>query len=188
VDVVGTSRERRRSISDVMDPRPLVGEPLSLDLLNTRWNTGGPHDLLIDTSGLATWLRSAGLADRCRADGDTLRAVLVAREAIHAAVEESTFDMLNGVLDHGRVRRRLTEDGPVDDADVADPAWIPAWLAADDYLRLLREAPDRVRACAHPHCVLYFYDTSKNGTRRWCSMAACGNRAKAARHYARKHA
>jgi predicted RNA-binding Zn ribbon-like protein len=34
--------------------------------------------------------------------------------------------------------------------------------------------------------VLFFYDTSKNGTRRWHSMATCGNRTKAARHYARK--
>jgi predicted RNA-binding Zn ribbon-like protein len=32
---------------------------------------------------------------------------------------------------------------------------------------------------------LYFYDTSPKRSRRWCSMATCGNRAKAARHYAR---
>lgn len=46
--------------------------------------------------------------------------------------------------------------------------------------------PDRIRRCAHPDCVLFFYDTSKNGTRRWHSMATCGNRTKAARHYAKK--
>jgi predicted RNA-binding Zn ribbon-like protein len=46
-------------------------------------------------------------------------------------------------------------------------------------------APDRIRVCAHEACVLHFFDTSRNGTRRWCSMAACGNRAKAFRHYAR---
>jgi predicted RNA-binding Zn ribbon-like protein len=33
--------------------------------------------------------------------------------------------------------------------------------------------------------VLWFYDTTRNGTRRWCSMAICGNRAKAHRHYDR---
>jgi predicted RNA-binding Zn ribbon-like protein len=33
--------------------------------------------------------------------------------------------------------------------------------------------------------VLHFFDVSKNGTRRWCSMSGCGNRAKARRHYAR---
>jgi predicted RNA-binding Zn ribbon-like protein len=50
---------------------------------------------------------------------------------------------------------------------------------------LLGTAPDRIRSCAHDSCVLHFFDTSRNGTRRWCSMATCGNRAKASRHYAR---
>jgi predicted RNA-binding Zn ribbon-like protein len=43
-----------------------------------------------------------------------------------------------------------------------------------------------VRKCENPACVLYFYDTSKNHSRRWCSMSLCGNRAKAAAHYLRK--
>ena len=37
-----------------------------------------------------------------------------------------------------------------------------------------------VRKCENPECMLYFYDTSKNHTRRWCSMSLCGNRAKVA--------
>ena len=43
----------------------------------------------------------------------------------------------------------------------------------------------RVRECANGKCLWLFLDESKNGTRRWCSMTACGNRAKAHRHYAR---
>jgi len=39
--------------------------------------------------------------------------------------------------------------------------------------------------CQNPACVLWFFDTTRNGTRRWCSMAVCGNRAKARRHYDR---
>ncbi len=66
-----------------------------------------------------------------------------------------------------------------------DPADLISWLAADDYLRLLEQDPTRIRACAHPDCVLHFYDISRKANRRWCSMAGCGNRAKAARHYAR---
>ena len=62
---------------------------------------------------------------------------------------------------------------------------LPGWLAADDLLRLLAVAPGRIKQCAHEHCVLWFHDTSKNGTRRWHSMTTCGNRAKARRHYAR---
>lgn len=46
----------------------------------------------------------------------------------------------------------------------------------------------RVRECANSKCLWLFLDESKNGTRRWCSMSACGNRAKAHRHYARKKA
>ncbi|ORT61752.1 hypothetical protein BKD26_01615 [Streptomyces sp. CB03238] len=88
-------------------------------------------------------------------------------------------------VDHGRIRATLTPEGPGEEPEFADPARGPAWVAARDYLHLLRTAPDRIRACAHEACVLHFFDTSRNGTRRWCSMAVCGNRAKASRHYAR---
>jgi predicted RNA-binding Zn ribbon-like protein len=68
---------------------------------------------------------------------------------------------------------------------VDDPAWQPAVMAAVNLLDLLDQAPDRIRQCQHPACVLWFYDTTRNETRRWCSMATCGNRAKAHRHYDR---
>ncbi|MEU3450901.1 CGNR zinc finger domain-containing protein [Streptomyces thermolilacinus] len=172
------------------DPRPLVGEPVSLDLLNTRWVADGvPKDLLTDVEGLAVWLASTGLADRFRADAATLGHTLRAREALAVAVDSPGDPrgaaLLNDVLDHGRIRATLTPEGPGEEAEFTDPAWGPAWTAARDYLDLLRRAPDRVRACAHEACVLHFFDTSRNGTRRWCSMAVCGNRAKASRHYAR---
>jgi len=43
---------------------------------------------------------------------------------------------------------------------------------------------NRVRKCRR--CVLHFYDTSKKGTRRWCSMRLCGNRLKVAAYAARQ--
>jgi predicted RNA-binding Zn ribbon-like protein len=43
-----------------------------------------------------------------------------------------------------------------------------------------------VRKCEGPTCTLWFYDVSKAHARRWCSMAVCGNRAKAAAHRARQ--
>jgi predicted RNA-binding Zn ribbon-like protein len=43
-----------------------------------------------------------------------------------------------------------------------------------------------VRKCESADCVLWFYDTSKNHARRWCSMELCGNRKKAAVHRTRK--
>ena len=43
----------------------------------------------------------------------------------------------------------------------------------------------RVRKCKCQICVLHFFDTSKKGTRRWCSMRLCGNRLKVAAYTAR---
>ena len=54
------------------------------------------------------------------------------------------------------------------------------WSAADQMTRI---APHRVRQCANPKCLWLFVDASKGGTRRWCDMSSCGNRAKAQRHY-----
>ncbi|MFI1568001.1 CGNR zinc finger domain-containing protein [Streptomyces sp. NPDC020490] len=171
------------------DPRPLTGEPLALDLLNTRWiREGAVQDLLTDTDGLAVWLDSAGLGGGHTPDPATLRHVLQARDALKRAVDGSLREgaaAVDTVLAHGRIRASLTADGPRVLPEFADPSWGPAWLAARNYLELLATAPDRIRSCAHESCVLHFFDTSRNGTRRWCSMAACGNRAKASRHYAR---
>ncbi|MYX93695.1 hypothetical protein GT045_02435 [Streptomyces sp. SID486] len=171
------------------DPRPLTGEPLALDLLNTRWTADGvTRDLLADLDGLAVWLESNRLAGIHPADAQALAHLRTAREALRAAVDSSpgqAAPLVDAVLEHGRIRARLTAAGPAEEPEFADPSWAPAWLAARDYLNLLARAPERIRACAGGGCVLHFYDTSRNGTRRWCSMAVCGNRAKASRHYAR---
>ncbi len=165
------------------DPRPLTTEPLSLDLVNTEWIAGGVRrDLLAEPGGVAIWLRSAGHAG-ARADADALGA---ARAAIRAAVADpADAAALNAVLAHGRLVERLGPDGPERVLEVGDERWRVPWLAAQNLLELLRAGPDRVRACANHRCILHFYDASRGGRRQWCSMAACGNRAKARRHYER---
>ncbi|EHR61612.1 CGNR zinc finger domain-containing protein [Saccharomonospora cyanea] len=184
-------------MTSAADPRPLTGEPLSIDLLNTRWIDGtGHHDLLADVEGLAVWLDSPpvrrALGDLVAgADRPTLDRLLRARAALDGLVASSPdFDgdalaAANAVLSHGWTTRSLTAEGPLSAVRVEEPSWGPAWAAVDDFLRLLGEHPERIRACANSECVLYFYDTSKSGRRRWCSMAGCGNRAKAMRHYQR---
>ncbi|MGW2909833.1 CGNR zinc finger domain-containing protein [Streptomyces asoensis] len=169
------------------DPRPLTGEPLALDLLNTRWTQeGSVRDLLLDTDGLAVWLAARALDERFTADATTLRHTLRARDALRAAVDGPMDTTgVDAVLEQGRIRPTLTAEGPGERAEFRDDAWGPGWLAARNYLELLSTAPDRIRGCAQETCVLHFFDTSRNGTRRWCSMAVCGNRAKASRHYAR---
>ncbi|MER8183347.1 CGNR zinc finger domain-containing protein [Kitasatospora sp. NPDC094015] len=176
-------------MADPRDPRPLTGEPISLDLLNTRWAGTPVNDLLADPDGYRIWLSSVGLAERCPADQAGLAAVREARDALAELVEaadrghDAAPDGLNRVLAHGRLRHRLGAAGPERTAEVDEPHRLAAWLAADNYLGLLDQGAHRIKACAHPNCILHFFDTSQNGRRRWCSMALCGNRAKAARHY-----
>ncbi|WP_405012414.1 CGNR zinc finger domain-containing protein [Kitasatospora sp. NBC_01539] len=186
---------------DPADRRPLPGEPLALDLLNTRWDAAaGPADLLDGLDGYRVWLSSAGLTGLCPADGTALAATRHVREVLLSAVAPSggrphpgeaaagpdAVREVNRLLGRGTLRYRLTEAGPATTVEVDDPAWLAGWLALDDYLQLLGTAPDRIRSCAGPHHhPLWFLDTSRNGMRRWCSMAGCGNRAKAARHYRR---
>ncbi len=57
------------------------------------------------------------------------------------------------------------------------------WSAAD---LLAGPRRNRVRQCANPLCRWLFLDETKGGNRRWCSMSACGNRAKAHRHYLKR--
>ena len=52
----------------------------------------------------------------------------------------------------------------------------------------LLSSPDlaRLRECAADRCGRLYVDRTKNGSRRWCDMGTCGNRAKARRHQARR--
>jgi predicted RNA-binding Zn ribbon-like protein len=52
-------------------------------------------------------------------------------------------------------------------------------VAASLAMMLGRDDRLRYRACANETCRFTFYDDSKPGTRRWCSMELCGGRAKA---------
>jgi len=171
------------------DPRPLPGEPLALDLLNTQWMaSGSPADLLATIEGTRAWLAAAGIATV--PTPQTRRALVAARQAIRdvLAAHAGTVALgrLNQVLSHGCLRLSISPPAsPEQTLEVDDPAWRPAVMAAASLLELLKQAPDRIRRCEHPACVLWFYDTTRNGTRRWCSMATCGNRAKAHRHYDR---
>jgi len=50
---------------------------------------------------------------------------------------------------------------------------------------LAKNSPGRLRPCANDECRLFLIDHSKANAARWCSMAVCGNRMKARRHYRR---
>lgn len=175
----------------------MTGEPVSMDLLNTVWVDGGQQFDLLDTvAGLRLWITGQAGIDAPPAGATTdaaRRRLVTSREVLRDVVQAQLGGrvhaeaqaQLNELLARGRLVRRLGAAGPELTPEVDDPVDLLPWLAADDYLRLLEQDPARIRACAHPDCVLHFYDASRKANRRWCSMAGCGNRAKAARHYAR---
>lgn len=74
--------------------------------------------------------------------------------------------------------------------------WVQDTPASDDgraelvleWARVQQELPGRLRPCANPECTKFLIDHSKPNTARWCSMADCGNRMKARRHYSRRSA
>jgi predicted RNA-binding Zn ribbon-like protein len=86
-----------------------------------------------------------------------------------------------------RLELAVTPAGTVDETLPVEPE-LPLWRVALSARELLLTLPcRRLRICAGNECGWLFLDSSKAGRRRWCSMADCGNRAKARRHYARRH-
>ncbi|ADB48900.1 CGNR zinc finger domain-containing protein [Conexibacter woesei] len=176
-------------MADVPDPRPLTGEPLALDLVDTVWiDDDGAHDLFDDPAQRSAWLAHWELPDP---GGRSARANLVeARQAIRLLLEHpgdrAAEDAVDLVLARGRIRLTLHDGQPGETVEVA-PAWAAAWHAARDLRRLLAARPERVKHCANRDCVLWFEDTTRSATRRWCSMTGgCGSRLKARRHRHRR--
>ncbi|WP_438354858.1 CGNR zinc finger domain-containing protein [Microbacterium sp. CJ88] len=164
--------------------RILVGESTPLDLVNTEWIERGEWvDHLADDESAARWLIEYGF-DPATDDLDALRTV---RRAIRAVLDDPGPDAeagLNAALARGHESIRVVAGEPVV-SPLAEPGWGAAWRIARAFVDLMAQHPDRVRQCAHPDCVLYFHDTSRNGGRRWHSMETCGARTKSARHYRR---
>ena len=168
----------------------LAGRP-ALDFCNTRL---GGKELLGRPADLERWLVETGLAeerpvvsppelDAARALRDALRPALLGSDRREVA------RLAEGWLDGAPVRLCVEED-------TLRPRFAPGAsssrcllvAAVLDALDLVRESPDRVRECADPGCPVLFVDTSRNRSRRWCSMEGCGARAKAAAYYRRHRA
>jgi predicted RNA-binding Zn ribbon-like protein len=173
----------------VFDPRPLLGEPLPLDLLNTAWiSAGAPQDLLRDEAGTRLFLD--GHDFDAPADAAARRALRDAREAMRTWLLDrgspTARHGLNAVLQRGSERPVVTAGGVTTEVDAA-ASWRVPWTCAAALVELVETRGGRIRRCANHECVLWFLDTTRPGTRRWCSMAACGNRDKAIRHGRTSH-
>ncbi len=203
---------RRRTIpdSDWRDGVLFVGNHLALDFRNTQpVQNGEPMELLSDFSALLRWFQAAGLLsyrkmanlqrqtgesvagrrtlDAIRRFRETLRKEILAWEG-GADVHRATMDELNRLMAAHPMRSKLQGTGNVPSLE----PWFEPHQPEDLFAPLAQSAAklfaevdrSRVRKCGQ--CVLHFYDTSKKGTRRWCSMQLCGNRLKVAAYAARR--
>ena len=189
-------------------------DDLCLRFANTRYwrGTDAPSEELHAPADLLRWCEAAAVLDgatlgraraRCDrrpADADALLAEAIGlREttfgifaAIAAGGEPAPHDLgafnaaLRSAPSRARLRRR--PDGYLWELPTRRPdaglLLAPVLWSAADLLAGARLA--RVRQCANERCLWLFLDDSKSGNRRWCSMTACGNRAKAHRHYAKR--
>jgi len=193
----------------------LLGGHLSLDFANTAdWHASDrPEELLTSYAAIVSWSRQAEVltdkqakrllreaANRPDEALAVLKRAIALREAIYkifAAVaheqspQAADLATLNSALSEVLAHLQIapTETGYgwqwTGEEDALDrPLWPITRLAAD---LLTSDEAQRVGQCADDRgCGWLFLDTSRNHTRRWCSIEDCGNRAKAHRHYERK--
>lgn len=179
------------------DTVPLTGEPLALDLLNTRPATG---DLIATADGLAAWLALEDGRVPEPAEALTpadLADVHAVREHAAAAIEPARRgerppgDALDGLAEAQRrapAIKRPAWDGTAVTVVPERPgrygARLAAHLAEAAAVLLADPAIGRVRQCEAAGCTLLFLPAHPR--RRWCSAARCGNRERVARYYARR--
>lgn len=172
-----------------------IGGDVAIDFLNTEIvRDGEPVDLLGEAAALERWMQEAGLG-RARVGAATLREA----KKLRAALREIT-----GALADGKPLRRTAirvidqelrrgggslalhaSEGKFTVAFEPRDADARYFLAHAAAMFLATADPARIRRCGGTNCILFFYDATKSATRRWCSMAGCGNRMKAALHYQR---
>lgn len=197
------------SDSTCKDGFPFLGNHLMLDFLNTRpIQNGEPMELLPDYAALLRWFQAAGVLDRSQvanlqkrwgrsgAASRVAEAMGLLREKVRtevlrwedgADVHHSMIDELNRLMAQHPMLTRLGGGGKRPSTELyfepQSPADLFAPLARSAGMLFAQPNRERVRKC--DQCVLHFLDTSKKGTRRWCSMQLCGNRLKVAAYAAR---
>jgi predicted RNA-binding Zn ribbon-like protein len=203
-------RPAKREPGEWIDGFLFVANRPILDFLNTRPVLGeGPRELLPNVHALERWLIASGMANspgtrallrswRNSAEAASFLKELIAfRERLRDAVlriesgstpAESFIREVNAkLLEHPYQSSLCKQGGRVVREWIFNPRrpadfWAPIADAAADLLA--DTAPSRIRKCES--CVVHFFDTSKKGSRRWCSMNICGNKVKVAAYQRRK--
>ncbi|MGQ0556171.1 MAG: CGNR zinc finger domain-containing protein [Nitrospiraceae bacterium] len=188
-----------------------VGNHPCLDFINTEMIVNGkPTDVLESFDEFVSWLVQVNLLTKAQADvagaelnhkestslleqvkrfRATLRE-LAARIVARKPIPTSIITVINQFLSQRPgypqlVRRKSGFEQRFHSAAASVQNLLaPLAEAASDLL--CRADFALIKKCGNPACILYFYDTTKNHTRNWCSMQMCGNRIKVAAHYQRK--
>jgi predicted RNA-binding Zn ribbon-like protein len=186
-----------------------VADDLALDFLNTAiQGQNGSRDMLTAPAAITAWLDEARLLtseERRMLDWSPPEARLLLEEGRQlrqgmgealprwlrgAPLPDASLFALNRCLAARATRLQVRQDGTgLEVSRVGLPSRVAGLLGpvAECFVALLTGVdPLRIRTCAHEDCDLWFRDTSRNGSRRWCSMARCGNKAKVAAHYRRR--
>jgi predicted RNA-binding Zn ribbon-like protein len=171
---------------------------LCLEFANTRYWRGQaePTETLNAAEDLATWLGGNVAKEARPLPKREFERAIEARETIYRVFDATTrgrtpaasdLEALNGLLaaSPARTTLRRERNGFSWDVDMRGGTALGQlapvlWTAGD---LLAGGKLDKVKRCANPECGWLFLDDSRAGKRRWCSMSACGNRAKARRHY-----
>jgi predicted RNA-binding Zn ribbon-like protein len=185
-----------------------------LEFINTlEYRKGEPVDHLEGVDDALAWLHEHDLLHREMLDEQSgrFRAVPAAaeramsrvrrvreslRELVDATVErrppaQPELDEVNRALRTHYVYELVpAPDGvSLDHRHEGDPIDGALARLAESIARELSQGePDRLRVCANDECRWVFKDASRTARRKWCDMAVCGNRAKAARHRQRRRA
>jgi len=188
-----------------------VGNYPCLDFVNTELVEAGQLvDWLSGFDSLVAWLVQARTLDRHQADDilgnwkgtreaeTTFQNAVKLRASLRETAErlvkgktvpQSTVAGINQCLAHqtGHAELKRARGGFEKHfkAGFREPAQL-LWPVAESAADLLCYGDlTLVKKCENAACVLFFYDATKNHSRRWCSMSACGNRMKVAAHYQR---
>lgn len=156
-------------------------EDLLLDLLNTAPVVDGEQtDELADPDAGRAWVEAHGGAG----GADEVATLRATRDAIQEVVRGAPAVTLAASIERITLRPSWRDGAlgwelrtPVHERLAARA--LLAWATIDE------RSPGRLRPCENPECHRFLHDRSNANTARWCSMALCGNRFKARRHYER---
>ena len=181
-----------------VDEFVFVSGRLCLDLAGTKlWRRSLGTELLGSPDDLRRWIGLAGLMDDPGAvDSRGLERVRGLREAVYTLVghwplgddpNTAVRDALAEVNEAARLplpRHQLDASGGLTRTGGVDEVLGAVGCDAVDLLSSPRFR--RMRECGNPDCTRLFVDLSRSGARRWCGMAECGNRHKAATYRERR--